>query len=538
MRTWLRLIAVALLTQLGFAQKITNIATSNMASSEMASSEMAGMTMPEKIMAGDIVAAAIPGEKEVFPPSDAKSAGTAEHLNGTYYLADCAGSSPASWCAGADVGAWINAAVANCPKLFQNFAACNIVLPEANNEKWNTPALVSSPGISVFGYGSHDSTFDCSVSNGACLTIRDSWNFTTEKGGRLQGFRINGNPGANAVGIEIVDYQGLTLRDLVTANFTGPGGTGFYWYVVSHWIEENNASALDTSNNTIAYRLGSAKSPSSFGYNTFINLHCYINAGQICFSVENSASAYHGFFSLQINKAGSSANAIAVNVQDHAIVLDGTFLLYGEDQDTRVNGLLFRVTPEATFRTNYQVFWEGSKTPSSIEGKWQLLSTNWTWAPNGANMQYQPWKMTADKGGTLYCPYFPPSACTVDLQGYAQVGRDSSNGIYLNTQNGERASDLQRFHIDTAGHVTFPNTTSITGPNIPLIGSFTTTSSAADRVEIAGVTPASHCWLQPTNAGAAGGLASVFVSARAANQITVNHAPAAGWTFDVFCTPN
>lgn len=67
--------------------------------------------------------------------------------------------------------------------------------------------------------------------------------------------------------------------------------------------------------------------------------------------------------------------------------------------------------------------------------------------------------------------------------------------------------------------------------------SFTTTAATTDNVTVTGMTSTGHCKLQPTNSTAAAGIASVFVSAKAANQITVTHTATSGWTFDVMCSP-
>ena len=67
--------------------------------------------------------------------------------------------------------------------------------------------------------------------------------------------------------------------------------------------------------------------------------------------------------------------------------------------------------------------------------------------------------------------------------------------------------------------------------------SFTTTAATTNNVTVTGMTSSGHCSLQPTNAGAAGGIASVYVSAKATNQITVTHTATATWTFDVLCVP-
>jgi hypothetical protein len=79
---------------------------------------------------------------------------------------------------------------------------------------------------------------------------------------------------------------------------------------------------------------------------------------------------------------------------------------------------------------------------------------------------------------------------------------------------------------------------SFLGGNVPIVTSFTTTAATTDNVTVTGMTSSGHCFLQATNSGAAGGIASVYVSAKTTNQITVTHTATAGWTFDVACTPN
>jgi hypothetical protein len=68
--------------------------------------------------------------------------------------------------------------------------------------------------------------------------------------------------------------------------------------------------------------------------------------------------------------------------------------------------------------------------------------------------------------------------------------------------------------------------------------SFTTTAATTDNVTVTGMTSSGHCTLTPTNTAAAAGIASVFISAKAANQITVTHTATASWTFDGLCTSN
>jgi hypothetical protein len=83
----------------------------------------------------------------------------------------------------------------------------------------------------------------------------------------------------------------------------------------------------------------------------------------------------------------------------------------------------------------------------------------------------------------------------------------------------------------------FSNSGTIVPCSLP-VTSFTTTAATTDNVSVPGMTSAGHCQLNPTNSGAAGGIASVYVSAKTTDQITVTHTATSGWTFDVACTPN
>lgn len=66
--------------------------------------------------------------------------------------------------------------------------------------------------------------------------------------------------------------------------------------------------------------------------------------------------------------------------------------------------------------------------------------------------------------------------------------------------------------------------------------SMTTTSAATDSITITGLTTASHCAVTPTNAAAA--VTGTFIAAKVTNLLTIGHAPTAGMTFDIICTPN
>lgn len=86
------------------------------------------------------------------------------------------------------------------------------------------------------------------------------------------------------------------------------------------------------------------------------------------------------------------------------------------------------------------------------------------------------------------------------------------------------------------GHVLIGNGTNYVDGTIPA-ASATTTAATSDNVTITGMTSSGHCSVDPTNASAATNLATTYISAKAANQITLTHTATAGMTFDVVCTP-
>ncbi len=70
-----------------------------------------------------------------------------------------------------------------------------------------------------------------------------------------------------------------------------------------------------------------------------------------------------------------------------------------------------------------------------------------------------------------------------------------------------------------------------------LTSSLTTTAATTDNVTVTGMTALGHCSLTATNTSGAANTATTFVSAKAANQITVTHTATAGLKYDVICSP-
>jgi hypothetical protein len=79
-------------------------------------------------------------------------------------------------------------------------------------------------------------------------------------------------------------------------------------------------------------------------------------------------------------------------------------------------------------------------------------------------------------------------------------------------------------------------------PNGPsatvMVAALVTTAAATDNVTIQGMASGGHCTLTPTNAAAATNIATTYISAKAANQITVSHAATANMNYDIACTSN
>jgi len=73
-------------------------------------------------------------------------------------------------------------------------------------------------------------------------------------------------------------------------------------------------------------------------------------------------------------------------------------------------------------------------------------------------------------------------------------------------------------------------------------GSVTTTAATSDSMAIAwpdgGSRTPGHCALSATNASAATNVATSYISAKAANAVTLTHTATSGMTYDVVCTVN
>jgi len=76
------------------------------------------------------------------------------------------------------------------------------------------------------------------------------------------------------------------------------------------------------------------------------------------------------------------------------------------------------------------------------------------------------------------------------------------------------------------------------GTSYPVLkGVLTTTAATSDAVTITGVTSTSNCVFGEANATAATNVATTYISAVAANTVTVTHTATAGMIYNIHCTP-
>jgi hypothetical protein len=105
---------------------------------------------------------------------------------------------------------------------------------------------------------------------------------------------------------------------------------------------------------------------------------------------------------------------------------------------------------------------------------------------------------------------------------------------FRGNQTGAFAQILASDTLTASRTVQYPN-----GPSAPVVvAALVTTAAASDNVTVQGMTASGHCTLTPTNAAASGAASEAYVSAKAANQITVTHAVTANMNYDVMCTSN
>lgn len=164
-----------------------------------------------------------------FSGSDA----TAPSINGVLSPAACGTTSAPTWCAGSDIGDWINAAVSALPSGVVSgpnygnagFKIGTIELPNANGMTWSTPVKIG-PGTNLIGHGKF-SIFNCTVTSGRAsvsnltetsgsvvsLTLSPTSIFSIGQNVYLSGLRIGTWLNSQSVVVTSVSGSTITFSD-------------------------------------------------------------------------------------------------------------------------------------------------------------------------------------------------------------------------------------------------------------------------------------------------------------------------------------
>jgi hypothetical protein len=140
------------------------------------------------------------------------------------------------------------------------------------------------------------------------------------------------------------------------------------------------------------------------------------------------------------------------------------------------------------------------------------------------------------------------SASTLSWNSDLYLGRITGGGLTVGSTSGAVDGQVRaaQFRLANSGNLNTIQTDALTasriiyapnGDSSPVLwAALVTTATTSDNVTIQGMTAGGHCSLTPTNAAAATNLATTYVSAKTANQITVIHATVASMNYDVMCT--
>ena len=497
-----------------------------------------------------------------------------------------------------DLGATINASIDLLPTI-GGYKAGMITIP-AGIYTQSTTIHVNSPRISIIGAGSGAVEITCTL-NSACWDIRlNPFVANPAVGGQFGGFTLIGLPGnANAVGIHMGDITESRLEDIMIEGFKGQNAVGLWWDNINGWMERINVQRVTLMYNTINFKFTNSGGPgtTSFCYNQLLDLRMNVGAGQKGIDFEGGDFCSSTLM-VVINGAGS--NKTYINITGVSQWHDNLYEIKVEDDGG--GGVRLATAPGTVFEgigflgnTNWGMtdtiagsfalflsYTTGTIYSSTIAparwytdqfGNLQVQATlpatasNNFNAPlvalksncwNGSAQAVDQWQFQnvlgpgANPASTLQFA-FTPYGCTAVPQ--LQVTDGIGNGILLSTTAPGVSPRIRHdaednLVIDTGGASASLNlntdnnkpvklgTGGTAGANIPILASLRTTFGTATNVSMEGVTSSSHCSLTATDAIAAAYLGRTFISAKTEDRITVTHAPVAGMTYDVLCTPN
>lgn len=497
----------------------------------------------------------------------------------------------------ADLGATISASIDRLPTI-GGYKAGVITIPSGSYTQ-STTIYVNSPRVSIMGAGSGAVEITCTL-NSPCWEIRlNPFRTTPIAGGQIGGFTLTGlasNP--NAVGIHMGDISNTRLEDILIQGFTGANAVGLWWDNINGWTERINVQRLNLNSNTTNYKFTTAGPLfSSFCYNQLLDIRMNVGAGQKGIDFQ---SGWLCGSTLMMVVNGLGSNKTYINITGGASWHDNLYDIKVEDDGG--GGVRLATAPGTEFNGTGRIVNISGPMTDSIGGSFALFlpsifgnayssttsPTEW-YVDQFGNLQVEA-SLPATTSGNFNAPLvalksscwngsatavdqwqfqnvlgpganptstfqlaFTPYGCTAVPQ--VQVADGVGSGVLLSTTAPGLAPRIRHdaednLVIDTGGASASLNlntdnnkpvklgTGGTVGANIPILASLTTTAANFTNVTMPGVTSSSHCSLTATDARAASYIGSVFISAKAADQITVTHAPVAGMTYDILCTPN
>jgi hypothetical protein len=497
-----------------------------------------------------------------------------------------------------DLGATINASIDLLPTI-GGFKAGVITIPPGSYTQ-STTIHVNSPRISIIGAGSGAVEITCTMDS-ACWDIRlIPFVLDPAVGGQFGGFTLIGQPSnANAVGIHMGDITESRLEDILIQGFKGPNAVGLWWDNINGWTERINVQRVTLMYNTINYKFTNSGGPltTSFCYNQLLDLRMNVGAGQKGIDFEGGDFCSSTLM-VVINGAGSNKtyinitgvsqwhdNLYEIKVEDDGgggvrlatapgTVFEGIGLLGNTNGGmTDTIGGEFALFLSYTIGTTYSSTTSPARWFTDQFGNLQVQATLPATASNnfnsplvalksncwnGSAQAVDQWQFQnvlgpgANPASTLQFA-FTPYGCAAVPQ--LQVTDGVGNGILLSTSAPGVSPRIRHdvddnLVIDTGGpnaslYLNTDNnkpvklgTGGTAGANIPILASLTTTFGTATNVSMPGVKRSSHCSLTATDAIAGANIGRTFISSKNEDQITVTHAPVAGMTYDVLCTPN
>jgi hypothetical protein len=384
----------------------------------------------------------------------------------------------------------------------------------------------SNLGVSFQGYTGAAGAFDFGDTSGFVNNLR------------IAGINVGMSSAlANATAFRMTNVEQSAFDDIGCihgpvsghACFRGIGTGAFFSGLTRIMSIDCEGTALATNNKCI--ELGAI----SNDY-TIIGGHCNVFApanGSICVDVLGTNAGNNKVFGFDCDTAITCASVESTS----------STALYG------VFNMDSGITNSASFGAGSfgNVVYTDANLPFTDSG---VAGTNSVINP--ARMNWRTDRMQISMGATFYNWIDVTDSTSRDIEIYGAGGNKRLN-------SGSGASQiLFNFDSGTAGFnfcggtsattsctLWNPVTTAqrtLTSPNgnsstvMPF--NFTTTAATTDNVTVTGMTASGHCTLTPTNTAAAAGIASVFISTKAANQITVTHTATANWTFDGLCTSN